>query len=489
MLLLSALAACTADSGARALPALPPKVTESAPTAGTPQPLREAIVAFTGEVRGEIEACGCPTIPYGGFARRARLLDRLRQEGPPVFVLDAGMMLVKGEVGRDPVDRALRARTVLDLGHAVGLDAWAASRVDASVGAGTLAKDAGALAANWPGWPASVDVERGGVRLRVVGLGDTPPNGTSTDAVAAVTAALQGPPVDLAVVLSSAGDDVDRAVAERVPGLAAVLAVRGGLTEPPRTTTGAPILETPDRGRYVSVLHLALGSVPGPLRLTADGPLVDLAKVRGQLARSGDASPLKDELDHLRTRLATEGAGFNLVTTADLPLGSELDGPSVVDTLVDRFKSASRDNARAAVATPAAGPTYAGASACTRCHTDFFAAWLLNPHAHAIEPLAKAGKSDDPECIGCHSTGYGQPGGFAKVDEASLATFGAVQCEACHGPLANHPGSTAPKPVTEATCTVCHDSANSPSFAYASYRDQLSCVDMKMVRQTSGTGH
>jgi hypothetical protein len=39
---------------------------------------------------------------------------------------------------------------------------------------------------------------------------------------------------------------------------------------------------------------------------------------------------------------------------------------------------------------------------------------------------------DDADCLPCHSTGHGQPGGF--VSSRQTPHMGGVQCEACHGP-------------------------------------------------------
>ena len=57
-----------------------------------PKKSRWFSIAAVGEVRGEIEPCGCPTLPYGGFARR----DMMLQEMQPSFHVDVGEMLLKG---------------------------------------------------------------------------------------------------------------------------------------------------------------------------------------------------------------------------------------------------------------------------------------------------------------------------------------------------------------------------------------------------------
>ena len=53
------------------------------------------MITLVGEVRGEIEPCGCPTLAYGGFARRAQFMETL-PDRLPTFQLDAGELLLKG---------------------------------------------------------------------------------------------------------------------------------------------------------------------------------------------------------------------------------------------------------------------------------------------------------------------------------------------------------------------------------------------------------
>ena len=49
---------------------------------------------------------------------------------------------------------------------------------------------------------------------------------------------------------------------------------------------------------------------------------------------------------------------------------------------------------------------------CVRCHSQEMSKWSLTKHARAWETLILRGEENNPECIACHSTGYGQPGGF-----------------------------------------------------------------------------
>ena len=77
----------------------------------------------------------------------------------------------------------------------------------------------------------------------------------------------------------------------------------------------------------------------------------------------------------------------------------------------------------------------AGSEACKSCHEAEHATWSRSPHRHAVDTLANEGKQDERECLACHTTAMGRPGGFpadGKVrDHTDLASVG---CESCHGP-------------------------------------------------------
>lgn len=124
----------------------------------------------------------------------------------------------------------------------------------------------------------------------------------------------------------------------------------------------------------------------------------------------------------------------------------------------------------------AAEPQYVGQAKCKVCHLTQHKSWLATAHARAIEVL-KPEERTKPECLACHTTGYGKPA-------AAGADLLGVQCEACHGPgslykapdvmnkvkFKTDPAGMHKKAmelglteISERTCTACHNS-RSPGF-------------------------
>ena len=116
----------------------------------------------------------------------------------------------------------------------------------------------------------------------------------------------------------------------------------------------------------------------------------------------------------------------------------------------------------------AAEGAYAGAAACATCHPSAHSVWTNSGHARAWKSLERTGDTADPECVRCHVVDFGRTGGF---DPASRSPVD-VQCEACHGPGADHVATQSKTPrglLGERVCLHCHDPANSPAFEFDEY--------------------
>ena len=104
-----------------------------------------------------------------------------------------------------------------------------------------------------------------------------------------------------------------------------------------------------------------------------------------------------------------------------------------------------------------------GAQACGACHASELRSWGLTHHSIAYWTLYDRKEAENPECVGCHVTGWGQPDGFTSGDHGSFLAD--VTCEACHGPGGPHvPGAARPPPAS-ASCVGCHDAKHSVRFS------------------------
>ncbi len=122
---------------------------------------------------------------------------------------------------------------------------------------------------------------------------------------------------------------------------------------------------------------------------------------------------------------------------------------------------------------------YLGNRACESCHPLSAKKWHATRHADAMQILLKKGREDDPECVKCHVTGMPikaatnmdkivtEVGGFSSLVETPWMTN--VQCEACHGPGANHaqkPRQNRMRTAGEKGCLVCHTENTDPDFNF-----------------------
>ena len=143
-------------------------------------------------------------------------------------------------------------------------------------------------------------------------------------------------------------------------------------------------------------------------------------------------------------------------------------------------------------------PTYVGVETCVSCHEDAVTFWKAQAvksagkdaagnavertlsHASAWDTLVKDGKDKDRSCVGCHSVGFNQPGGYCRTSD--VGQLKNVQCESCHGPGSVHvelvgakEGLVKPR-VDEATCRGCHHVPHIPTTESFVYEDKLKLI-------------
>ena len=121
------------------------------------------------------------------------------------------------------------------------------------------------------------------------------------------------------------------------------------------------------------------------------------------------------------------------------------------------------------VALRAAGPPkeakFVGTKKCRSCHLKEYNTWRKTGHAKTYAHL-EGPETKDPDCLKCHTTGYGKPGGFVDIDKTPALV--GTGCESCHGPGSVHAEAAKDAPedakwdtkidkVPQNTCVDCHN--------------------------------
>ena len=421
------------------------------------QPAPDKLTMFlTADSRGYLEPCGCRRDQAGGLPGRATLINAV----PPAnrVVLDAGNLAPGGR----PYEQ-LKARFLLDGMRKIGYDAVNLGKTEAGldlntlqamltstalpyVSANVLARRDGTAIA-----PATRLIKRGSLTIGVTGVTDLdsldcgpgvtvkPP----VEALAGVVGALKKQ-CDYLVVLAYVNEDTQREIAGHYPEIDCIL---GGDVPQSSSTVQqfnrASAFSVTDRGKVLGQIdltkHGAAYSIDGAKGIKVMGD--QIAKDQAMLALIGR---YKDELRDRRYELAS-AEGMERIS------GSA----STADE-------------------------YVGEQSCISCHKNAHSVYMASQHAHAYATLVKKNSQYDPECLSCHTVGYGLYSGF--VDAQRTERLENVQCESCHGRGKDHIQAMQAKagggnlvvastlrPVTPATCIKCHDKENSENFHYATF--------------------
>jgi hypothetical protein len=108
----------------------------------------------------------------------------------------------------------------------------------------------------------------------------------------------------------------------------------------------------------------------------------------------------------------------------------------------------------------------------------------------------RVNKQYDYDCVGCHVTGWLEPGGahLASVERRGLVN---VQCEVCHGPGSVHveeagmdePHTVQRRPAERLCADRCHTKEHSDTFQLEAYlRDILGPGHGEERRKALGAG-
>jgi hypothetical protein len=416
---------------------------------------QKVTVFVSGDSRGYLEPCGCRRDQAGGLPGRASLIEA-KPAGERV-VLDVGNLTP----GSRPYE-LLKTRYLMEGMEKIGYDAVNLGKQEAGLDLTTLRR----MMAQVPlpfvsanvvdkrdGQPvASVSriVTRNGIRIGITGVTALDPQECgpgievkpTIEALSGVIGTLKSQ-CDYLIVLAFVDEDQQREIAAHFPEVDCIL---GGDVPQSSSTT-----EQVNRATLFSV--------------------VDRGKVIGEF-----------DLSH-------HGAGYQVDHAQGIKvMGEHLTKDAAMLALINQYKDELRDrryelaSAEGMERISGAASTadeYVGDRACISCHADAHKTYLASAHAHAYATLVTKNSQYDPECLSCHTVGYGLYSGF--VDVLRTPQLANVQCESCHGrgkdhilamqavPTSHPRTASTLRPVTPATCIHCHDQENSENFHYATF--------------------
>ncbi|WP_438016181.1 multiheme c-type cytochrome [Sorangium sp. So ce315] len=464
-------------------------------------------------VAGALEPCGCTKDQLGGIDHLAALIEGQRDEAPNRLVVGAGPLLftdpeVKPE--RSSQD-AWKAEAMALAAKEIGLAAWAPGENDWALGADALARyqeqaGAAALAGNLEGTKGVVVRDVAGVKVGLVGASDPKgrtgayPEGVKAGpAIEAMKAGIaeakkQGARVFVGLTALPRGEALR--IADSVPELHVLVlgkpSERGDGNDgqkPPVMIGSTLVVEAPNHLQAVAVVDLFVrGGSDGPLVFADAGgvaraeELISLsARIRELEIRlngwegdkrvsAKDVADRKADLEKLRAEKAkleaaeTKVTGsffrYNLVEVRE-KLGADKDVAAQLLAYYKRVNAHNKEAFADRVPEPAAKgeASYIGIDACTNCHDEERKVFDGTAHARAYATLQQDFKEYNLDCVSCHVTGYGKPGGSTVTHNASLQN---VQCEECHGPGSLHAKDPEKKglivlsPPPESCVTQCH---------------------------------
>ncbi len=419
-----------------------------------PTPKKAALpvsIGFTCDVRGRLVPCGCFTGQYGGLTRVATVLDS-------VHTADTLRFDVGDAIAGTADYQQIQHRFALNAFHQMGYDALNLGHREAALSRDQLlALKAEAkvpmLSANLedstsgePLFDAFRILKRGPWRIAVVGLmderiaQDALGPGLRVESMESVLARIL-PAIkaqsDFIILLAFTDETAIARLASQFYELDIILG--GKVSQPSQKLireNRSLVLSTTNQSRALGILNVTL---------VAPHEIKDAI---GEVMLMRDDIRQKDSISTLATSYRAQ------IRNAQL----SVDDPAALqaDAVPGIKKRAS----------------YVGSQSCVECHPAAGKAWAASGHAHAFAALVERDADADPNCIGCHTIGFGTASGYRrKLGKFSMTDVG---CESCHGPGNLHAAErkaggevlTKMRPLGAGDCQKCHFGEFSRPFSY-----------------------
>lgn len=466
-------------------------------------------------IAGAMEPCGCTKDQLGGVDHLAAYVEGQKAEAPRSLVLGAGPMLFL-DPKLKPDAKAQdewKAEALATAARDIGLVAWAPGANDWAAGAEALARyqqmsGAALVAGNLEGAQGAQGAivhDVSGVKVGVIGVSDPkdragayPAGVKARPALEAMKAGVveakkQGAKILVGLAALPRGEALR--LVDEIPELNVLVLGKpvemgegNDAPKPPVIIGSTVVVETANHLQTLAVVDLYVKEDKEPLVFADAGGVAKAEELlllsgrirelenrinsweRDRTAAEKDLADRKADLERLRADKAkleaeqtpVQGSFFRYQAVEVRERHGS--AKAVADRMLAYYKRVNAHNKEAfkdRKPEPAAKgqAEYIGIDACTDCHDEERKVWDKTPHSHAYATLEEDFKQYNLDCVSCHVTGYGKPGGSTVTHNAKLQS---VQCEECHGPGSLHAkdpnkaGLIVLKPKPESCVSQCH---------------------------------
>ncbi len=490
-------------------------------------PPEALIIAFSGDTKAELYKCGCRSKQIGGIGRRGTAIDQM---GPaPKLVIDCGNF---SSTNTSEFNR-LKVEALLDAYEVIGYDAVNVGNYEIIQGREFIEKanelfngkliSANVVSADGtPIVQPFITKDYGSLRVGIIGLTYhqtqlVSPRRTEKAPVITrdpIEALEEYLPImrnkekcDLIVVAGILQQKDIEDIAENFDGQIDVILSGYGFDMKEKTGEYAHYYVKPEDSETPE------GSQPVIARDEANKRETGII-----LHKTGQAGKYIGKLYAPVIRDEEGDFAFGQFEGSTLEMDEEFPDSPVVQGILDKFHAYLQEHRsehlEQLVSQPALYywmdyPMYIGSRTCSECHREQSNHWNTSLHARSMQSLNQGTESDNPDCVKCHVTAYGEPEGY--VDRTVTWYLTNVGCEVCHGPAREHIGiefelkearamnsrkkateeqlallesikagydHKITRTVTEELCLKCHNEEWSPDFNYEEY---LSIVDHSNV--------
>lgn len=398
-------------------------------------------ILFTGSTRNVFLACGCPGNPFGGISQRAYMIETFRNQSKDLLLLDGGDIFPAGK--SDFEKRKLQY--ILKAYSLMNYDAIAPGEMDFNLGLKYLMDEVWQTSLPFISASLFSDETRtllfppymikniNGVKIGVLSLTEGNLESVTADSqTSRIKAYLDylKSKTDIIIIVSHADLATDKILIEKYPQVSLIIEGHWGKDYPHKTVhKSVPIFNAGKDGEY-------------------------LGKLKVSLNEKNRIEKIEDEFIPLSKVLPAD----KKVEKLFLQYLDEVKKTSAEGETIPEYEAY-----RAGM-----GNIYMPNEKCAECHSEQFDQWSSTKHAEAFETLIKDGRDFDPECLYCHTTGYGRKGGYVNFTKTPEMIN--VGCTACHKVTDNHPQSKSSEAeITENVCVVCHTTDKDPNFIFEEF--------------------